>query len=154
MTTPSADLRKFVAPEFIIGADARLLAGRYAKNYGTRHVLVVTGPEVIRAGWVKDVTESLESEGVGHTTFSGVTPNPRDYEVAEGANVFEEAGCDAIVAVGGGSPIDCAKGIGIVVSNRRDILTFEGVDNVVVPPPPMICIPTTAGTGPMSRSLP
>jgi alcohol dehydrogenase len=147
MTTPSADLRKFVAPEFVLGADARMLAGRYAKNYSTRHVLIVTGPNIIRAGWVKDVTDSLDAEGIRHTIFSEVTPNPRDFEVTRGAELYNEAGCDAIVAVGGGSPIDCAKGIGIVVSNKRDILTFEGVDNVAIPPPPVICIPTTAGTG-------
>ena len=147
MTTPWAELRKFVAPEFIIGADARMLAGRYAKNFGARHILVVTGPHIISAGWVKDVTGSLDAEGIGHTLFSGVTPNPRDFEVTKGAALYEESGCDAIIAVGGGSPIDCAKGIGIVVSNKKNILTFEGVDNVAIPPPPMICIPTTAGTG-------
>lgn len=147
MTTASVELRKFVAPEFIIGADARLLAGRYAKNFGVHHVLVVTGPNIIGAGWVKDVTASLDAEGIGHTIFSGVTPNPRDFEVTKGAALYEEAGCDAIVAVGGGSPIDCAKGIAIVVSNKKNILEFEGVDNVAIPPPPMICIPTTAGTG-------
>ena len=147
MTTASVELRKFVAPEFIIGVDARLLAGRYAKNFGVHHVLVVTGPNIISAGWVKDVTGSLDAEGIGHTIFSGVTPNPRDFEVTKGAALYEESGCDAIIAVGGGSPIDCAKGIGIVVSNKKNILTFEGVDNVAIPPPPMICIPTTAGTG-------
>ena len=138
MTTPWAELRKFVAPEFIIGADARLLAGRYARNFGARHILVVTGPHIISAGWVKDVTGSLDAEGIGHTTFSGVTPNPRDFEVTKGAALYGESGCDAIIAVGGGSPIDCAKGIGIVVSNTKNILTFEGVDNVAIPPPPMI----------------
>jgi alcohol dehydrogenase class IV len=147
MNTTPAELRKFVAPEFVIGADARLLAGRYAKNFGVQHVLIVTGPHIIRAGWVKDVADSLEAEGIGHTVFSGVTPNPRDFEVTEGAKIYGEAGCDAIVAVGGGSPVDCAKGIGIVVSNRKNVLAFEGVDNVAIPPPPMICIPTTAGTG-------
>ncbi len=147
MTRASVELRKFVAPEFIIGADARLLTGRYAKNFGVGHVLMVTGPNIISAGWVKDVTGSLDAEGIGHTLFSGVSPNPRDFEVTKGAALYEESGCDAIVAVGGGSPIDCAKGIGIVVSNKKNILTFEGVDNVAIPPPPMICIPTTAGTG-------
>jgi alcohol dehydrogenase class IV len=147
MISPSAELRKFVAPEFVIGTDARLLAGRYAKNFGTQHVLVVTGPNIIRAGWVKDVTAVLEEEGIHFTIFSGVTPNPRDFEVTRGAEVYDDAGCDGIVAVGGGSPVDCAKGIGIVVSNRKNVLAFEGVDNVTVPPPPMICIPTTAGTG-------
>jgi alcohol dehydrogenase len=147
MATASVELRKFVAPEFIIGAGARLLAGRYAKNFGVRNVLIVTGPHVISAGWVKDVTGSLEAEGIGYTIFSEVTPNPRDFEVTKGAALYGESGCDAIVAVGGGSPIDCAKGIGIVVSNKKNILAFEGVDNVAIPPPPMICIPTTAGTG-------
>ncbi len=147
MTTPAAELRKFVAPEFIIGKDARLLAGRYAKNFNARHVFVVTGPHVTSAGWADDVLQSLDNEGVGHSLFSGVTPNPRDHEVMAGAAEYEDRGCDAIIAVGGGSPIDCAKGIGIVVSNRKHVLEFEGVDNVSVPPPPMICIPTTAGTG-------
>lgn len=147
MSGQGIELRKFVAPEFVIGSDARLLAGRYARNYGARHVLVVTGANIIRAGWVSDVTGSLEEEGIAYTLFSGITPNPRDHEVMEGARVYQEAGCDAIVAVGGGSPIDCAKGIGIVSSNDRNILKFEGVDRITIPPPPMICIPTTAGTG-------
>ncbi len=141
------ELRKFVAPEFIVGEKARMLAGRYAKNLGARHSLVVTGPEVSRAGWVEDVTQSLEDEGTRYTIFSGVSPNPRDHEVMNGAKVFAESGCDSIVAVGGGSPIDCAKGIGVVFSNGKDILEFEGVDNIAIPPPPLICVPTTAGTG-------
>ncbi len=147
MTKEQFELRKFVAPEFVIGSDARFLAGRYAKNFGAQNVLVVTGPHIIQAGWVKDVTDSLEEDDIAFTVFSGVSPNPRDTEVMTGANVYDEAGCDAIVAVGGGSPIDCAKGIGIVSSNKKSILDFEGVDRISVPPPPMICIPTTAGTG-------
>ncbi|MFA6331928.1 MAG: alcohol dehydrogenase-like regulatory protein ErcA [Methanoregula sp.] len=147
MTRDGLELRKFVAPEFIIGADARLLAGRYAKNFGSRHVLVVTGPEIIRNGWVRDVTGSLEEEGIEHTIFSAITQNPRDTEVMEGAKVYAGSGCDAIVAIGGGSPLDCAKGIGIVSSNGGQILDFEGVDRIKVPAPPLICIPTTAGTG-------
>jgi alcohol dehydrogenase class IV len=144
---PLPELRKFVAPEFVIGAGARLLAGRYAKNFHARHALVVTGPNVTRAGWVSDVTGSLEEADIRCTIFSGVTPNPRDHQVMAGAAVYEEAGCDAIVAVGGGSPIDCAKGIAIVASNKKDVLEYEGVDKIPVPPPPLICIPTTAGTG-------
>jgi alcohol dehydrogenase class IV len=110
-------------------------------------VFVVTGPNIIRAGWVKDVTDSLDAEGIRSTLFSDVTPNPRDIEVMTGAERYRQSGCDAIVAVGGGSPIDCAKGIGIVVANDRPITSFEGVDTIRMPPPPLICIPTTAGTG-------
>lgn len=141
------ELRKFVAPEFVLGTDARLLAGRYAKNYGARHVLVVTGPHVLQTGWAKDILRTFEGDGIDHTIFSAITPNPRDHEVMDGAQVYAESGCDAIVAIGGGSPMDCAKGIGIVSSNGKHILEYEGVDRIVVPPPPMICIPTTAGTG-------
>ncbi len=140
-------LRKFVAPEFVIGPGARLLAGRYAKNFHARHVLVVTGPEVNRAGWVGSVTRTLDEAEISHTLFTGVTPNPRDTEVMAGAALYEKERCDAIVAIGGGSPIDCAKGIAIVATNNKHVLEFEGVDNVPIPPPPLICIPTTAGTG-------
>jgi len=147
MVLASLEMRKFVAPEFVTGSDARCLAGRYAKNLGAAHVLVVTGPNIIKAGWVGDVTKSLDSEGIEYTIFSDVTPNPRDFEVMNGASVYERSGCNAIIAVGGGSPMDCAKGIGIVVSNKEHILHFEGVDTIPVPPPPLICVPTTAGTG-------
>lgn len=147
MTEEQFELRKFVAPEFVIGSDARLLAGRYARNFGARHVLVVTGPHIIQAGWVRDVTNTLEEEEIEYTVFSAITPNPRDNEVMEGARLYREAACDAIVAVGGGSPLDCAKGIGIVSTNDKEIVEFEGVDQIDIPPPPLICIPTTAGTG-------
>lgn len=147
MKPSSFELRKFVAPEFIIGEGARNLAGRYAKNLGAEHVFIVTGPKIIRAGWVADVINGLKNEEIEQTVFSSITPNPRDTEVMNGAQVYQEMGCDAIIAIGGGSPIDCAKGIGLVVSNKKHVLDFEGVDNVSVPPPPMICIPTTAGTG-------
>lgn len=146
MTETLFELRKFVAPEFIIGVDARRLAGRYAKNFGASHVFLVTGPKLIKAGWVSDVTESLENEGIQCTIFPDVSPNPRDFEVMKGAELYNKAGCDAVIAVGGGSPMDCAKGVGIVVSNEQHILEFEGVDNVRVPAPPLICIPTTSGS--------
>ncbi|OHB25703.1 MAG: alcohol dehydrogenase [Desulfuromonadaceae bacterium GWC2_58_13] len=140
------ELRKFVAPEFIFGVGARRQAGRYARNLGARKLLVVTDPGVIAAGWTKDVTDSIEQAGLPYTIFSGVSPNPRAEEVMTGAEIYREQRCNAILAVGGGSPMDCAKGIGIVSSNQRHILTFEGVDQVEMPMPPLICIPTTGGT--------
>lgn len=144
--TGGFELRKFVAPEFIFGTGARNLAGRYAANLGALKVLLVSDPGVINAGWTADVISSLKREGVACVVFSDVTPNPRDRQVMAGAEVYRREGCNAIVAVGGGSSIDCAKGIGIVSSNIRDILAFEGVDEVPVPCPPLICIPTTAGS--------
>jgi len=140
------ELRKFVAPEFIFGAGAIDLAGRYALNFGASKVLIVTDPGVIQAGWAGKVQNILEQEGIASSIFSAISPNPRSEEVMAGAGQYREHGCDVIIAVGGGSPMDCAKGIGIVVTNDAPILTFEGIDNVPVPGPPLICIPTTAGT--------
>lgn len=140
------DLRKFVAPEFVFGMGAINLAGRYAKNLGGSNVLLVTDENCIRYGIAGQATESLKAAGLQWSVFSDVYPNPSAEEVMAGARVYQEAGCNLIVAVGGGSPMDCAKGIGIVSTNGRNILEFEGVDNVPAPCPPLICIPTTAGT--------
>jgi alcohol dehydrogenase class IV len=140
------DLRKFVVPESVFGAGARQLAGRYARNFGARKVLVVSDPGVIRTGWTTQVTDSLKEEDIPFTIFSQVTSNPRAGEVMAGVEAYQREGCNLIIAVGGGSPMDCAKGIGIASANRRDVLEFEGVDQVPIPGPPLICIPTTAGS--------
>ena len=140
------DLRKFVAPEFICGYGALHLAGRYARNFGMRQVLLVTDPGVRAEGWTEAVAASLTEAGVSFTIFDSVSANPRSREVMAGMEVYRSEECNGIVAVGGGSPIDCAKGIGITSSNMRDILAFEGVDQVPIPAPPLICIPTTAGS--------
>jgi alcohol dehydrogenase class IV len=140
------ELRKFVAPEYIFGVGARSLAGRYARNLGARKVLVVSDPGVVAAGWTGDVTDSLEAEGLPFVLFTDVSPNPRAAQVMAGAALYRAEKCNAIVAVGGGSPMDCAKGIGIVSSNQKHILLFKGVDQVKFPMPPLICVPTTGGT--------
>lgn len=139
-------LRKCVAPEFVFGVDARKMAGKYAKNLGIKKVLIVTDPGVIRAGWVEDVTKALEAENIYSILFDDVVPNPRDTNVLAGVKLYREHKCDGIVTIGGGSPMDCAKGIGIVVANMGDVLAYEGVDKILYPLPPLICIPTTAGT--------
>jgi alcohol dehydrogenase class IV len=122
------------------------LATRYARNFGARKPLIVTDHGVLTAGWAEKVIKELEQEGLSHAVFAEVSPNPRDHEVMAGADFYRTEGCDLIIAVGGGSPMDCAKAIGIVNTNRQNVLEFEGVDNVEVPGPPLICIPTTAGT--------
>lgn len=139
-------LRKFVAPEFIFGEGALNLSGQYAKNFGAKKVLIATDPGVIEAGWTSKVVQSLNEAEIESVVFSDVTPNPKDAEVMKGVDMYQSQGCDVIIAVGGGSPMDCAKGIGIVSTNQQHILQFEGIDNVTVPGPPLICIPTTAGT--------
>jgi len=139
-------LRKCVAPEFIFGVGARKMVSQYAKNLGSKKVLVVTDIGVQKAGWVKDVTDALEHEKINYIIFDDVVPNPRDTNVHSGVKLYREHNCDGIIVVGGGSPMDCAKGIGIVVANMGSILDYEGVDKILYPLPPLICVPTTAGS--------
>ncbi len=146
MTGETGGLRKFVAPEFVCGAGAHRLAGQYAKNIGGRRVMLVTDPGVRAAGHASSVARVLEEAGVDFVLFDRVSQNPRVEEVADGARRFGEEGCNALVAVGGGSPMDCAKGIGIVAATGRPIEEFEGVDRIDRPGPPLLCIPTTAGS--------
>jgi alcohol dehydrogenase class IV len=140
------ELRKFVAPEFIFGSGARLLVGRYAKNFGARKVLIVTDPGILAMGLVDPVLDALKAEGIDYEIYSNIKPNPTAHQVMEGAEFYLNNNCNFIVAVGGGSPMDCAKAIGIVSSNQRDVHEFEGVDKVAIPSAPLICIPTTAGS--------
>jgi alcohol dehydrogenase class IV len=138
--------RKFVTPEIVFGDNTLELVARYAPNLGARRVFLVTDPGVIAAGWTARVERALQAASLAYVVFDGVTPNPKDHEVMAGAEAYRRAGCDVIVAVGGGSPMDCAKGIGIVATNDRQILDMEGVDEVSRPGPPLICVPTTAGS--------
>jgi alcohol dehydrogenase class IV len=140
------ELRKFVAPEFVYGVGALTQVGRYAGNFGAQKALVVTDPGLAGTVWLKKALDSLDAENVPWVVFQDVTPNPKDHEVAAGVRRYRENGCDIILAIGGGSPMDCAKGIGIAHANDMDVLDFEGVDEVPTPGPPLICIPTTAGT--------
>ena len=141
-----ARLRKFVAPEFIFGVGSMGLVDKFLFNLGVKNPMLVTDPGVKAAGWVDPVIRAIEKLHLSYVLFEGLTPNPKDHEVAAGYDSFRANKCDGLVAVGGGSPIDCAKGIGILAGNGGNIRDFEGVDTISSPTPPLLCIPTTAGT--------
>lgn len=144
-------LRKFLAPEFIFGTGARKLVVQYAKNFSLSKVMIATDPGLLAAGWPQELQELLHEAGIATVLFSAITSNPKDHEVMQGAEIFCQEGCSGIIAVGGGSPIDCAKGIGIVTSNRGTILDYIGIDNIPLPSPPLICVPTTASAADLSQ---
>ncbi len=146
MEVEGLDLRKFLAPEFVYGNGARFLAANYVAKLGVEKIMLVTDPGVMEAGWTEDVYNNLIEAGIKCQVFSEIQPNPREKQVMHGAEVYRDSGCEALLAVGGGTPMDCAKGIGIVISNKEHILDFEGVDLVNVPLPPLVCVPTTAGS--------
>ena len=140
------ELRKFVAPEIITGDDARLLVGRYISHFGAKKPMIVTDKNLVSMPWFLDILTEINQFIKGSFIYDSVTSNPRAYEVMMGADIFRANDCDILIAIGGGSIIDCAKGIGIVSTNGGDILDYEGVDEINLPGPPLICIPTTSGS--------
>ena len=138
--------RKFVAPEYIFGVDSRLMAGIFCKKLGGRKVFLVTDKGIENTQWLKEIENELKKQSLEYIIFSSVSPNPRDFEVMQGKEAYEKSNCNLILALGGGSVMDCAKGIGIVSSNQGNIKDYEGVDMINKPMPPLICIPTTGGT--------
>ncbi len=146
MITDFSGLRKFIAPEIIFGRGSRKLVGSYCKSYHSKKVLLVTDKGVKHQNWFKDILASLEEEHIDYALFHDFSPNPRAFEVMSGVEIFQREQCDLIVAVGGGSPMDGAKGIGIVATNGGHILEFQGVNMIKNPLPPMIFVPSTAGT--------
>jgi 1,3-propanediol dehydrogenase len=142
-----AALLKFDMPEVIFGQGALHKIGECAKRLGGERVFVVTDPGVIAVGWLDEALKHLEREGLSYVVYSNVVTNPRDFQVHAGAQLYLQKQCDVVVAVGGGSPIDTGKGVAILASNHGNIHDFEGCNRVIHPLPPMVCAPTTAGTG-------
>lgn len=140
------ELRKFIAPEFVFGVGAANLVAQYAKNYSVTKALIVTDKNIARVGLLDKITDLLDSDNINYAIFDNVSPNPRDYEVHEGAEFYLSEDCNIIIAIGGGSVLDAAKGIGMVSQHGINILDFEGVDKVEYAIPPLICIPTTSGS--------
>lgn len=139
-------LRKFVYPEVVYGKGARSMLCQYLKNIGIQKPLIVTDKGLIEAGWLKDLTGILDKSGDGYVVFSDVVINPTEKNVNDGVKVFKSKGCDGIVALGGGSPIDCGKAIGILATNPGSIFDYMGIDKIENPSPPIISMPTTAGS--------
>ncbi len=145
---PSASrLVKFHAPEIVFGPSSLAEAGFAADRLGARRPFVVTDPGLIDAGWTDDLLRLLREARLKPVVWHDVTPNPKDHEVAQGYEVYRESGADVIIAIGGGSCIDAAKGIAILSGNGGDILDYAGVDQVSRPIPPLLMIPSTSGTG-------
>lgn len=139
-------LRKFVVPEFVFGVGARKLVARYAHTLRIRKIFLASDAGVQKSGWSGEVETLLRQAGFDVMPFYQISPNPRDHEIMTGSKLFLDTHCDGIVAIGGGSVIDAAKGIGVLAANGGSILDYEGVDKIPHPMPPLIAIPTTAGS--------
>jgi len=138
---------KFAIPEIIFGHGSVKFLAKCARRLGAKRIFFVSDEGLEESGWVDQVIAILDEDHLESVYFNNVSSNPRDSQVHEGAELYLQEGCDVIVALGGGSPMDAAKGIGIIAGNGGQIRDFEGANRIMRPLPPMILIPSTAGSG-------
>lgn len=119
-----------------------------AKKRAFKKALVVTDPDLIKFNVAKNVTDLLEEAGLAYDIFSQVKANPTVKVVKAGIEAFKAAGADYLIAIGGGSSMDTAKAIGIIINNPEyaDVTSLEGAIDTKNPSIPIIAVPTTAGT--------
>lgn len=118
------------------------------KSRGLKKALICCGPTLLRHGVIARVTDVLDAAGLSYEIFSDIKPNPTIANVTDGVAAFKAAGADYLIAIGGGSPMDTSKAIGIIINNPEfaDVRSLEGVADTKKPCVPIIAIPTTAGT--------
>ena len=141
------DITKFAIPEIIFGRGSLRHVAPCAQRLGARRILLVSEEGIEQAGWVEKLRKMLSAEGIEQAYYSNVSSNPRDFQIEEGARFYREQKADVILAIGGGSTLDTAKGIAIIASNGGKISDYEGANQVHNPLPPMLFITTTAGSG-------
>lgn len=131
------------------GAGARKQLSEVIERMGLKKALVVTDKGLIKVGTAKMVTDVLDEVGFPYEIYSEVKPNPTVTNVKQGVEAFKTSGADCIIAIGGGSAMDTAKGIGIVTNNPEfsDVVSLEGVAPTKHKSVPIVALPTTAGTG-------
>ena len=118
------------------------------KGRGLTKILVASDPDLVKFGVTNKVTDILDGAGIEYKLYSDIKPNPTIENVQSGVKVYKEYGADGIIAIGGGSSMDTAKAIGIIVNNPEfaDVRSLEGVAPTKCKSVPIIAVPTTAGT--------
>ncbi len=142
-------INRFILNEVsYFGPGARRELPEVINRLGKKKAMVVTDPGLIKFGVAKMVTDVLDNASIPYEVFSEVKPNPTVTNVKQGIEAYKSSGADFIIAIGGGSAIDTAKGIGIVVNNPEfsDIVSLEGCAPTRHKSVPIVALPTTAGT--------
>lgn len=136
-----------VAPAIHFGFGVSERTGELVRSLGVSRVLLVTDAGIRAVGISERIEAALTDSAVAFDIYDQVSPNPRDYECLAAAELARETGAEAIVAVGGGSPIDLAKAAAGLATNAGTVLDWIAPRSFVEPPLPLIAVPTTAGTG-------
>ena len=126
--------------------------GEYCESLGCKSVMIVTDENLIKAGLISPISDQFKLKGIDFRIFSGVKPNPTVEIIDQGASVLKEAACDMIIAIGGGSSMDTAKGMAVMAVNEGSCYDYldgrsEDKKAITKEPIPIIALPTTSGTG-------
>ena len=141
-------ISQFNVPATVItGAGASRELAPQLLRLGARRVLLVTDAFMESSGLAEVFLRAMEGAGIRVALFTGVQPDPTDANVRDGLRVYGGKQCDAIVALGGGSPIDAAKAIAVLATNSEPLSQYQGYHKVPKAGAPLVVIPTTAGTG-------
>lgn len=138
---------KFEVPEIIFGRGLLNQIGACARRLGGHKVFLVSDQGLLAAGWVDRAISHIMDAGLEVILYDNVTSNPKDVEIEAGATEYIRQGADVIIGLGGGSAMDAAKGVAILVSNGGRIRDYVGPDKIIRPLPPLVLCPTTCGTG-------
>ncbi len=136
----------FIPSVTLIGAGAAKTIPQRISLLNAKKPLIVTDKGIVQVGILKQITDILDAAGMQYAIFDETIPNPTDANVADGVKAYNDAKCDSLITLGGGSSHDCGKGVGLVVANGGKIHDFEGVDKSSNSMPPYVAVNTTAGT--------
>jgi alcohol dehydrogenase class IV len=136
-----------IPPVLITGSGSSEKVGEESKKFGGKKALIVTDQVMVKLGVLEGTKKALEQSKVQLAIYDAVTTEPTVDYVREGLKIFKDNGCDFLVAVGGGSPIDTAKAIAIMATNPGSIEEYKGLGKVTQKGVPLVAIPTTGGTG-------
>lgn len=145
-------MQQFNYPTVMLyGEGALVESANRVKNLGFKKPLIVTDKTLVELGIAEKVISQLKSVGIETAIYDGTHPNPVEDDCIEGAKIYKDESCDSLIAVGGGSPMDVAKGIQVLATHDGPLSKYDdtkGGDKFIVNKlPSLVAIPTTAGTG-------
>lgn len=142
------NIHTFFSPhKLVFGIGSSSQVGKEAKNLGGTRALIITDKQVLSAGLIEEVTTSLRNLGLEVGIFDQVQAEPPPRNVNDGACIARDMGCDIVIGIGGGSSLDVAKGVALMVKLEGSVVDYAGNDVVPYSGVPKILLPTTAGTG-------
>ena len=135
-----------IPTQIIYGRDSIQQLGEVSRKLGITKVQVITDPGVAGSGVLEKICEQLNKSRIPSVVFDQVEVNPTVQTADKAAQQYKDEACDGVIALGGGSPLDAGKAVGVLATNQGAATDYLGIDKVKIPSAPVIAIPTTAGT--------